>query len=233
MLRIFGSDMHRFGTFASWLIAIALALSAGATAAQPAAGKDYIPVNPPQPTDSGGKVEVVEFFWYACPHCSALQPSLRAWLKKKPADVEFKRQPAAFQDTWLQLAQTYYAIEAMGLVDRLHHDVFLALHEQRTLDARQLARDPKTLFDWVAGKGVDRQKFIDTYQSFAVAGRTKRTIDITRNYDIPGTPAIVVDGRYLTAPSMTLKGDKNIDYDRFFQVLDQVIAMARKNHGGK
>jgi thiol:disulfide interchange protein DsbA len=80
---------------------------------------------------------------------------------------------------------------------------------------------------------VDRKKFIDTYNSFAVQSRTQRTIDFTQRYDIPGTPALVIDGRYLTAPSMTLKADRSIDYDRFFQVVDQLVAQSRKARGAK
>lgn len=218
--------LTRFTAFAAaTMLVLGLASSA---AAQPVAGKDYRLIDPPQPTDSGKKVEVIEFFWYGCPHCNSLQPSLRAWLKRKPADVEFKRVPAIFQDSWVPLSKAYYALDAMGLVEKLHHDVFAAIHEQKIR-----LQEPKVLFDWVAGKGVDKQKFIDTYNSFAVQGRTQRSIDMTRNYDIPGTPALVIDGKYLTAPSRTLKADNSIDYDRFFQVVDQLIALARKNHGGK
>jgi protein dithiol oxidoreductase (disulfide-forming) len=201
----------------------------GTAAAQLAKGEHYELVEPAQPTESGKKVEVVEFFWYACPHCNNLQPSLRAWLKRKPADIEFRRIPAVLQDSWLQLARTYYAIEAMGLVDKLHHDLFAAIHEQRILDPKGLARDPKPLFDWVASKGVDRQKFMDTYNSFAVSNRTQRAVELTRNYDVPYTPVLVVNGRYLTSPSM--KGNSNaggnLNYDKFFQNLDQLVALAR------
>lgn len=208
--------------------AVFLSGLAGGAAAQLVAGRDYRPISPPQPTDSGAKVEVLEFFWYGCPHCNTLQPALRAWLKRKPADVDFKRVPAVFQDSWMPLTKAFYAIDAMGLTEKLHHDVFAAIHEQK---AR--LQEPKVLFDWVASKGVDKQKFIDTYNSFAVQGRAQRSVDMTRNYDIPGTPALTIDGKYLTAPSMTLKTDRSIDYDRFFQVVDQLIALARKNHGSK
>jgi thiol:disulfide interchange protein DsbA len=191
------------------------------------AGKDFQLINPPQPTDSGNKVEVIEFFSYACPHCHSLQPSLAAWLKRKPADVEFRRIPAVFQDNWIPFARIFYTLDAMGLVDKLHHDVFAAIHDQRVH-----LQEPKVLFDWVASKGVDRQKFIDTYNSFSVQSRTQRATDVTRRYNVPFTPAIVVDGRYLTGPSMTATGNA-VDYDRFFKVLDQIIASARKNHAAK
>jgi thiol:disulfide interchange protein DsbA len=143
---------------AAWLLTFMLSTGASAQLVE---GRDYLVINPPQNPGAGKTVEVIEFFWYACPHCNSLQPSLRAWLKRKPADVEFRRIPAAFRESWLQLARTYYAIEAMGLVDKLHHDVFEAIHEKRTLDPKALLSDPAPLFDWVAAKGVDRQKFAD------------------------------------------------------------------------
>jgi thiol:disulfide interchange protein DsbA len=206
----------------------AFVFSAGAAMAQLVAGKDYRLVNPSQPVESGAKTEVIEFFWYGCPHCNNLQSPLNAWLKRKPSDVEFRRVPAVFQDSWIPLTKAYYAIEAMGLVDKLHHDVFAAIHKQKIR-----LQDPKVLADWMAQHGVDRQKFMDTYNSFAVQSRAQRSIDITRNYDIPGTPALVVDGKYLTAPSMTLNPDNSINYERYFRVLDEVIALARKSRGGK
>jgi len=207
-------------------VAAVLSLLFASAHAQLTAGKDYAPVQPPQPTDSGSKIEVLEFFWYGCPHCNNLQPSLEAWLKRKPADVEFRRVPAVFQDSWVPMTRAYYTIEAMGLVDKLHQEMFATLHKQRV----QL-RDANAIFDWAASKGVDRKKFADTYNSFGINGRTQRSIELTRKYDIPGTPALVVDGRYLTAPSMTLKADRSVDYDRFFQVVDGLIAEARKAKG--
>jgi len=207
---------------------LALSLVAGAHAAQITAGKDYVEVKPPQPTDSPGKIEVLEFFWYGCPHCNNLQPSLEAWVKRKPADVEFKHVPAVFQESWVPLTRAYYTIEAMGLLDKLHQEMFATLHKQRIV-----LKDANAIFDWAAGKGVDRKKFADTYNSFGVNGRTQRSIELTRKFDIPGTPALVINGRFITAPSMTLKADKSVDYDRFFEVVDALIAEQRKNKGGK
>ncbi len=206
---------------------LAFTISAAAMA-QLTPGKDYRAINPPQPTDSGKRVEVLEFFWYACPHCNALQPPLRTWLKKKPADVEFRRVPAVLDKSWLPLTWAFYALEALGETDKLHYDIFTAIHEQKIR-----LGDQKILFDWVAQRGVDRQKFIDTYNSFGVKNRGMRSIDLTRNYDIPGTPALTVDGKYLIAPSMILKPNKTVDYERYFQVIDQVIEMARKERAGK
>jgi len=207
---------------------LALFLFSAQAGAQVVAGRDYRVLASPQPTTNGARIEVLEFFWYGCPHCNNLQAPLSAWLKRKPADVEFKRMPAVFQDSWIPLTRAYFTIEALGLVDRLHHDVFAAIHEKKLR-----LQDPAVLFDWVAKQGIDREKFAQTYNSFAVQTRAQRARDITSRYDIPGTPAVVVDGRYLTAPSLTLNPDNSINYDRFFKVLDEVIALARKTRSGK
>jgi protein dithiol oxidoreductase (disulfide-forming) len=210
------------------LVTLLAALGAGFNAAAQQAGKDYLLIKPPQPVDSGKRIEVLEFFWYGCPHCNNLQPPLKNWLKRKPADVEFRRMPAVLSESWIPLTKAFYALEALGLTDKLHDEVFAAIHEHKVR-----LQDPRVLFDWVPKHGVDRQKFMDTYNSFGVQSRVQRAIEITRNHEIPGTPAVVVDGKYLTAPSMTLKPDNSIDYARYFQVLDQVIAMARTARGGK
>jgi thiol:disulfide interchange protein DsbA len=213
--------MLRFAVWLRCLATFAL-LSTGLTSAlAQAPGKDFQPVNPPQPTESANKVEVIEFFSYACPHCESMEPSMAAWLKRKPADVDFKRIPAVFQDSWLPFARIYYTIDAMGLTEKLHHEVFAAIHKQKVR-----LQDPKVLFDWVATKGVDRKKFEETYNSFAVQSLTQRAPDITRRYNVPFTPSVVVDGRYLTGPSMTSTG-ANVDYDRFYKVVDQLIATER------
>ena len=209
------------------LIAAAAVLSLAGTAFAQAPGKDYQLLKPAQPTSTPGKIEVIEFFSYACPHCQSLQPSLGAWLKRKPADVEFKRIPAVFSDAWLPFARLYYTLEAMNLVDKLHHDVFTAVHAQKVR-----LQEPNVLFDWVASKGVNRQKFADTYNSFTVQSQTKRSVDTTARYSVPFTPALVIDGRYLTGPSMTATGS-SINYDQFFSVVDQMIAGVRKKPGAK
>jgi len=214
---------------APWLrlLAAAAVLSLAGTAFAQVAGKDYQLLKPAQPTAGAGKIEVIEFFSYACPHCSSLQPSLGSWLKRKPGDVEFKRMPAVFSDSWLPFARLYYTLEAMNLVDKLHHDVFTAMHTQKVR-----LQEANVLFDWVASKGVDRQKFADTYNSFAVQSLTKRAVETTARYSVPFTPALVIDGRYLTGPSMTATGS-SINYDQFFSVVDQIVAGARKKTGGR
>lgn len=202
-------------------------------AAQMVAGKDYEVLKKPQPTTSGKNIEVLEFFWYGCPHCAHLQPALHDWLKRKPADVSLRRQPAAFQDNWVQLARTYYTVEAIDAVDKLHTSIFDAIHKTQVLNPQTLSKDQKPLFDWVAAKGINRQKFEEAYKSFGVASRSSRTIDITSAYDITGTPTLVIDGKYLISPGMAMRPDKSVDYGLFFRRVDQLIEMARKSRGGK
>jgi len=199
------------------------------------AGKEYTTLSTPQPTAPGKQIEVLEFFWYGCPHCYHLQPALAEWLKTKRTDIVFHHQPAAFQDSWVQLAQTYYAIESIKATDKLHLPLFEAIHKSKTLNPQELVRDPKSLFDWIATKGLDRKKFVDAYNSFSVLSHAKRTIDFTSRYDITGTPTLVIDGRYLTSPSMLPPNPNGAsdDYKPFFKVVDQVINMAKKNHGLK
>jgi thiol:disulfide interchange protein DsbA len=188
--------------------------------------RDYSRVNPPQATDSGNRVEVIEFFWYGCIHCYHLEVPLKAWLKRKPADVVFRYVPAIFDSaSWSPMARAYYALDAMGIVEKHHDDIFTAIHRD---GQKAMVTDPRVFADWLAGRGVDKQKFLDTYNSFAVNGRTQRSADMTRSYDVPGTPTLVVDGKYLTGPSMTTNADKSVNYERFFQVLDQLVAQARK-----
>ncbi len=212
------------------LVSLLPLLAAGPSVAQLTAGKDYTLISPAQPTDSGKKVEVLEFFYYGCIHCYHLEGPLKAWLKRKPADVEFKYVPAVFDPSWMPLTRAFYTLEAMGATEKVHDDLFNAIHKERQ---RGMANDPRVMADFLATKGIDKQKFLDTYNSFAVNGRTQRSADLTRNYDVPGTPALVIDGKYLTAPSMTVNPDNTVNYTRFFQVVDQLIAQARKERSGK
>jgi hypothetical protein len=97
---------------------------------KPQAGTDYVAITPPQNTDTGSKIEVLEFFWYRCPHCYSLEPALAAWLKKLPSDAQFRRLPVVFNEEWAIDARIFYALEALGEVERLHAPLFDAIHKQ-------------------------------------------------------------------------------------------------------
>jgi len=216
---------------AAAVLLLAAVLGTGAVLAQaPIKDKEYALVEPPQPTNSGGKVEVIEFFFYGCPHCYNLQPTLMKWQKTMPKDVDFKRIPTIFRDTWVPMARAFYAMEAAGVLDKLHHDLFIAIHEQRN---ERLLNDKAAFLDWAAAKGANRKKLEDAYDSFAVQTKTQRAVQLTKLYGITGTPSVVVDGKYLTAPGMTLNANHEVDYDRFTKVLNELIAGARKEHAAK
>ena len=174
-------------------------LAAGAQASpdNPQNGVDYRTLEKPQQTDSGKKVEVTEFFWYSCPHCSALEPDLVAWVKKQGDNIVFKRVPVAFRDSMVPQQKLYYTLEAMGKLDELHAKVFNVIHVQR----KRTDTDAE-IADFVAKNGVDKQKFLEVYNSFGVQSKVKRAAQMAQAYQIDGVPLLAIDGRYLTSPSI-------------------------------
>lgn len=199
------------------LLTVALFSLPVAPAVAAEAGKDYLLITPVQPTESRGRIEVIEFFAYTCPHCFELEPSLNAWARTLPRDVVLKRQPVVFSPTWEPMARAYFALEALGLVEELHADVFNALH----VEDRKLT-DPNAFFDWAARKGVDKAKLKDAYNSFSVGTKVAQARQIARRYRINGVPALAVNGRYLTSASQTGS------YERTLQVVDELIDSERK-----
>ena len=180
-------------------------------------GRDYTVLFNQQPTESGKKIEVLEFFWYSCPHCSDLHPHLKAWLKKMPKDVSFRYVPAIFRNNWIPGAKTFYALEALGVRDKLHDKVYDAIH----LDNLDLTNE-EVLFNWVAKQGVDRKKFMDAYASFAVQNLASRSAQMSRDYMLSGVPALVVDGKYLTSGKMGGTAEETL------KILDELIVKVRK-----
>ena len=179
--------------------------------------KDYAVLPQPQPTETG-KIEVLELFWYGCPHCYALEPKITAWAKKLPKDVQFRRMPVPLNPSWA-MTKVYYTLEALGELDRLHAQVFDAIHAENVILTNQ-----ETLFDWMQQHGIDRKKFVDTYNSFAVQSKLKRAEQLARAYRVQGVPSIVVDGKYLVLNSAA----KSLD--DLLRITDEVIGVARKAH---
>ena len=199
----------------SLLVVTLLPLSAAAALV---AGKDYTVLSPEIGTDSGKKIEVAEFFWYRCPHCFHLEPGLNAWLKTAPKDVAIRRIPAVLSAAWVPLAKTYYAMEALGVVNKYHDQLFNAIH----LDGLDVSQE-SNLFDWAAKVGMNRDAFVDAYQSFGVQSKVMRANQLTRDAQITGVPSFVVDGKYLTSASMA--GSE----EALFNTLDQLIAKVRQS----
>jgi thiol:disulfide interchange protein DsbA len=191
---------------------LALALGAAAQAPQP-----YQVLNPPQPTEAGGKIEVIEFFWYGCPHCYTLEPEVNKWLKTMPKDVVFKRIPAFPNDNWGQAAQIYYTLEAMGLLEQNHQKVFDAFHKDNKNLANRRIRE-----EWLKANGIDVAKYNEMEKSFSVASKLQRAKQLTANYRVDGVPRIYVNGKYFTAAEFAGSNE------RIFAVVEQLVAMARK-----
>ena len=160
-------------------------------------GFDYRILPIAQPLETKGKVEVIEFFWYGCPHCYDFEPELSSWVKRQPKDVVFRRVPVAFRDDFMPHSQLFYALEAMGKGDALNEKVMYAMHKEnkRLLSENEIA-------DWVASQGIDRNTFLATYRSFAVVSKARAAKQLTESYRIDGVPTIVMQGKYVTSPSI-------------------------------
>lgn len=174
-------------------------LSAGALLAPlgASAADRFVVVDPPQPSDTTGKIEVLEFFAYTCPHCKAIQPMVEEWSKTLPDDVVLKHVPVAFNASMADLQKLYYTLEAMNRVD-LHSKVFAAIHDQRK---RIYTGD--AIADWAAEQGLDRKAFTDTFNSFGIQAKVNRANELARAYKIEGTPTLAIGGKYITSPTLT------------------------------
>lgn len=190
---------------------------AQAQAKSPVAGSDYVLIDPRAAVEApAGKIEVVEFFWYNCPHCNAFEPTLDAWVKRLPADVVIRRVPIAFQDSFIPQQRLYYALEAMDLVEKLHAKVFTAIH----VDRQKLDKDD-AIVAWVAAQGVDKAKFMQQFNSFSVVTKAKKATLLQNLYSVEGVPALGVAGRFYTDGSHA-KG-----MERALQVVDALVAQVR------
>src|SRR5438067_4641956 len=180
----------------------------------------YALLQPPQPTEGGGKVEVVAFFWYGCPHCYQLEPTVNAWIKRAPKDVVFKRVPAVPSDAWAPMASGFYTLEAMGLLEQYHQKVFDAIHKDNENLVNKTVRDK-----WLAKNGIDVAKFNDVEKSFTVATKVARARQMTQAYKVDSVPKLVVNGKYVTGAEQAGSNEA------IFPAVDQMVAVARKDKG--
>ena len=185
-------------------------------------GKDYALVEFPQSTTDPKRVEVLELFFYGCPHCFELEPILVPWVKKLPKYAYFRRMPAIFNDSWVPMAKAFYAAEALGVLEKIHTDMFNAIHLQGiNLNSKD------TLLRWLGSHGVDSKKFADAYDSFGVQAKVNEAKQLTAAYGIQGVPSMIVDGKYRTSSSMVGS------HQKLLPALDELIALAHKEHGAK
>jgi thiol:disulfide interchange protein DsbA len=200
-------------------LVLALLLTAPVLAQSPAdsslqAGKDYEVIDPPQPTADPSKIEVIEFFWYGCPHCYHFEPDLNAWLKKKPANVEFIREPAVFdpESPWAAHAKAFYTAQALGIIDAVHKDFYEAIQNQQ----RKLLSEQE-LAEFFKEHGVSEEEFRKAYKSFAVDTKMRQAPLLAPRYGIHGTPAVVINGKYRTGSKMVKS------FPRLIEVMNALI----------
>jgi thiol:disulfide interchange protein DsbA len=177
-------------------------------------GEGWDPVDPPVATSvPEGKVEILEFFWYGCPHCYHMEADLQKWLEKKPENVEFARIPAPLNSRWTPHAQYFYAAEILGLLDKLHTPLFAAIH-----DKRRKIFDKESLIDFAVEQGVDREKFTEAWNSFGVYVKVQNAKKLGQRYQLDGVPAMGINGKYMTS------GSRAGSYSKMFEIVDQLVA---------
>lgn len=181
-------------------------------------GFDYRVLPITQPIDAKGKVEVIEFFWYGCPHCYEFEPELKGWIKRQNKDVVFKKVPIAFREELMPHSQLFYALEALGKGDTLNDKVMFAMHREnkRLLNENEIA-------DWVAAQGVDRNAFLAAYRSFAVLSKARAANQLGNTYRIDGVPTVAVQGKYITSPSIAGSRAKAVN------IMDFLVNKVRKD----
>ena len=171
----------------------------------PSEGVDYIELKPPQATETSGKVEVIEFFWYRCPHCYSIEPDLEPWVKHLKRDVQFKRVPGILNEDWAIDGRIFYTLEVLGELERLHRALFDAIHQQGGVRLKGDAF-AKWAADWLGKQKVDMAKYDAAFRSFTVESRVRRATQMSRAYRLDGVPTLAVQGRYLVIPSTSRKG---------------------------
>ncbi|WP_295521267.1 thiol:disulfide interchange protein DsbA/DsbL [Limnohabitans sp. Rim8] len=206
-----------FSTFALTVSAGWSASVAWAQAALFKSGKDFLTLDRPVATESGtGKIELIEFFWYSCPHCNMFEPSFAQWVKNAPKDVVVRRVPVSFRDDFAPQQRLFFTIEAMNLMESLHPKVFAAIHVEKLMlntDASVLA--------WAEKQGVDKVKFNEVYKSFGVASKLKRAVQLQNDFKVEGVPSLGVAGRFY------IDGSLAGSMDRALKVAESLIAQTR------
>ncbi len=190
----------------------------GTAAAKPVVGKDYLSLDKRVPTDVGtGKIEVIEFFWYSCPHCNSFEPQFAAWVKAAPKDVVVQRVPVRFRDDFEAQQRAYYVFESLNLVDVMHAKLFHAIHVER-----QQLNNAQALAAWANKNGLPEKKFMDTFNSFGVATKARRATQLQDAFKVQGVPALGIAGRFYT------DGGLAQSMDRALQVADYLIGEVRR-----
>jgi thiol:disulfide interchange protein DsbA len=174
----------------------------------PIEGKHYARITPPAPGGAPGKIEVVEFFWYGCPHCYAFEPQLEAWIKLLPNDISFRRVPVAFrQDPFVAHQKLYFSLESLGLVEKLQRKVFDEIHSSDQGKKTKLS-NLNEIIEFLAKQGVDQAQFSAVFNSFAISTKLSQAEKLVKAYQINGVPSIGIHGQFLTDGPMAGGMDK-------------------------
>jgi thiol:disulfide interchange protein DsbA len=181
-------------------------------------GKDFIKLDRPLPMDAeAGKIEVIEFFWYSCPHCNSFEPTFAQWVKNAPKDVVVQRIPVAFRDDFVPQQRLFFTLESMGLLEKLHGKVFQAVHVERL----NLNTDAAIL-NWIEKQGVDKTKFADTAKSFGIASKLKRAVQLQNDFRVEGVPSLGIAGKFYTDGAIAGS------MERALQVTESLLAQVRQ-----
>ena len=201
----------------TWMSILGALIFSAVAFAAPQAGKDYLEIKPAQPTDTGNKVEVVEIFSYMCGHCNDFEPKVAAWVKQLPPDTQFRRMPVVFgRASWETMARSYYALEALGEIEKFHPKIFAAIHNDNII-----LQQKDVLTDWLEKQGLDRKKFAAAFDSFSTGGKIQRGNQRAQSYGITGVPSMVIDGKYMISTA------QSGNYENMLKTADELLKQVR------
>lgn len=173
-------------------------------------------ITPAQPTQSGDKIEVLEVFWYGCPHCFAFEPYVKKWLETKADDVEFRRMPGIFRKSWIPHGRAYYTAQKLGVLDAIHSQLFDAIHKEK-----QKIYDEDSIKDFFEKQGVDGDEFTKVYESDEITTKIKQALIMGQRYKVTGVPSIIVNGKYLVS------GSTAGSFENLLKVVDKLVDKER------
>lgn len=178
----------------------------------------YTQLKPVQPTQSGDKIEVVEIFWYGCPHCYTFEPYINKWKQTKPDDVAFRRMPGVLGRAWIPHAKAYYVAEKLGVVEQLHEPLFTAIHKDR----KRIFDDAQVRQFFLDKTDVNAADFDKAYSSKEIDIKVRQALSIQQKARITGVPSVIINGKYLTSPSKA-KSNENL-----LKVIDHLVDTERE-----
>jgi len=188
-----------------------------------AESEGYETLSPAQPTQHADKIEVIEFFWYGCPHCYSFEPMLEKWVKNLPKNVEFIRQPTIFDELWGKHAKAYFTAEALGVVDKIHADFFDAVQDALQQKKKDRLETEEQLLKFFVAHGVDEKQFHDAYNSFLVDAKMRQAPAMAKRYGITGVPTVIINGKFKV--DARLAGSQ----EKMLEVMNRLIQQESKS----